>query len=83
MSLADWVETKDYSQRTFHRNVSTFCPEVLDAFNGSDVTGWSAVHLDLNTPSLTLTHQDVQIEVPSGFDQDLLKEVLEVLRDDH
>lgn len=48
----------------------------------SSPTNWTSISLDVAPTQLNVFVQDVRIEIPSGFDQTLLKEIVEVLRDD-
>ncbi|NJP39405.1 hypothetical protein HCN83_17675 [Bacillus luteus] len=72
-----WCQSRGYHRGTFHKYRVRLDP----TYQPTDpIDTWSTVTLDLGA-SLTLTCQGVQIDVPAGFDKELLKEVVEVLQD--
>lgn len=84
LSIAEWVRNQEgitYYQFIFHRN--RLFPEDIkkNEFMEQELS-WSSVNVTFPS-TLNVFVQDCRIEVSPGFDQELLREVVEVLKHVH
>lgn len=82
LSGAEWVrEREDISYQQFMRAKKKLFPEEVQTaeFIEKEIT-WSALNLEIPSSSLDVFINDCRIVVQSGFDQELLREVVEVLK---
>ncbi|WP_027964710.1 IS66 family insertion sequence element accessory protein TnpA [Halalkalibacillus halophilus] len=82
LSVKDWCERENvctYAQ--FIRSRLKYCPEYATPSREKEYTveGWSALEID-TAAYFTIECRDVQLTIEKGFDHDLLREVLEVIR---
>lgn len=82
LTAAEWVrERGDVSYDPFMKARNRLFPE--EGRRGEFLekeTTWSAVTMEIPSSSLDVFIHDCRVSVKSGFDQELLLEVLEVLR---
>lgn len=81
-SIAEWVRDREgitYSQ--FWHNKRRLFPEYGSEgeFLNQDTT-WSAITMDIPTSTFDVFVNDCRVVVKSGFDQELFREIVEVLK---
>jgi hypothetical protein len=84
MSISEWCRNQE--EITYHQFMhyrKRLFPEDLrpNEFMNQE-TSWSSLTMEIPTSSLDVVINDCRIVVPSGFDQALLREVVEVLKED-
>ncbi|HET7657654.1 MAG TPA: hypothetical protein VFK37_05130 [Bacillales bacterium] len=85
LSMKEWCRKHEeitYSQ-FMHNRRRLFPEEIRPNDFMSQETGWSALTMELPTSSLEVIINDCRVVVTPGFDQDLLSEVVGVLKNAH
>lgn len=83
LSAAEWVSQRtDITYDQFRNARRQWFPEDFTKRVGpvDRQTEWSALTVEIPSSNLDLYIRDCRIELASGFDQELLREVLEVIR---
>jgi hypothetical protein len=82
LSIAEFVRNKDgitYNQ--FMNNRRRLFPEDIRKSDFMEKeTTWSALHVEIPSSTINVYINVCRIEVQSGFDQELLREIVEVLK---
>lgn len=84
-SMAEWVrEREGITYNQFNHARRRLFPEDIKSseFNERETT-WSALSVKIPTSTLDVYINDCRIVVKTGFDQELLREVVEVLRSEN
>lgn len=87
MSIAEWIRAYEDEEITYQKFICArerlFPDEVKRSnFMEKEVT-WSTLSMEIPSSSLNVYVNDYRIEVQSGFDQELLQEIVEVLKNVH
>lgn len=81
LSITEWVEQRadiNYEQFTYARR--TWFADDIETRPVEKPTAWSTLAVELPSGKLDLFIQDCRIEIAQGFDQVLLRELLEAIR---
>ena len=84
-NMKDWVtERGEFTYAQFIRARERLFPEDIrkNDFLENETT-WSSINMDIPSSTLDIFVNDYRIVVGAGFDQDLLREVVEVLKNAH
>jgi hypothetical protein len=84
-SIAEWVrEREDITYQQFMKQRRKLFPEDIrkNEFVEEETT-WSAIKMEIPSSTIDVLINDCQIVVRTGFDQELLREVVEVLKNAH
>lgn len=87
MSIAEWIrayESKEVTYQKFIKARERLFPNEIHRSNfiEKEVT-WSTLSMEIPSSSLNVYVNDYRVEVRSGFDQELLQEIVEVLKNVH
>ncbi|MFC0015716.1 MULTISPECIES: IS66 family insertion sequence element accessory protein TnpA [Allobacillus] len=79
LTVKEWCEQEQVC--TYHQFINkrrNLCPEEVQTKEQS-VSGWSAIEINTSA-SIEVECRDVRMTIEKGFDQELLQELLEVIR---
>lgn len=82
LSVTTWVEQQDTV--TYHQFMQArkkyFREDIKQSEDAKNETEWSSLSIEIPSSTLDLFICDCRIEVSRGFDQELLRELIEVIR---
>lgn len=79
LNAAEYCRDHDgFSYSQFMRQKTRLFPE--EVRREEQATTWSAISMEIPSASIDVYINDCRVVVSSGFDQDLLREVVEVLK---
>jgi hypothetical protein len=84
-SIAEWIRAQDelsYEQFIFHRR-RLFPEDIKKSEFIEKETTWSAISMDIPSSSFDVYINDCRVVIRTGFDEELLREVVEVLKNAH
>jgi hypothetical protein len=84
-SIAEWVrERGDITYKQFMKQRERLFPDDIKRSQFTEeATTWSALKMEIPSSTIDVLINDCQIVVKTGFDQELLREVVEVLKNAH
>lgn len=82
LSAAEWVsQREDITYDQFRNARRQYFPEDMKKKGPANrQTEWSALSVEIPSSTVDLYIQDCRIEIAVGFDKELLRELLEVIR---
>jgi|SRR5690625_7111191 len=84
LTAKEWCEkTEEYSYSQFIQNRIRYCPEEVNQQDEKEhsIASWTTIQIGSTATHFDIECRGVKIPVYKGFDQELLKELIEVIRD--
>jgi hypothetical protein len=81
LSIKEWCKQNNVSYQACMKNRRRLFPEDVQSIDFMEQeTTWSTLNMEIPSSSLDIMVNDCRIVVTAGFDQELLGEVVEVLK---